>query len=108
MVTAGEGSIFRSMAFNVQRWGWTSTLSTCRQAGSSRPARLGNSVGVVRTIPIALASSMKADSGSSEVLVDPDPHMEELRSLFAAPGFGLHGEVFNAVRKVKETVSVAR
>jgi hypothetical protein len=43
----------------------------------------------------------------AEVLLDPDRHLEELHSLYAAPGFGMTGEVFNAVRQVRETVSVA-
>lgn len=44
----------------------------------------------------------------AEVLLDPDSHMEELGLLYSAPGFAMPGEVFNAVRQVRETVSVAR
>ncbi|MDQ0319002.1 hypothetical protein QO002_001140 [Pararhizobium capsulatum DSM 1112] len=44
----------------------------------------------------------------AEVLLDPDRHGEELRLLYGAPGFGMPGEVFNAVRQVRETVSVAQ
>jgi len=38
----------------------------------------------------------------------PDRHREELRLLFGAPGFGIPGEVSNAVRQVRETVSIAQ
>ena len=44
----------------------------------------------------------------AEVLLDPDRHREELRLFYGAPGFGMPGEVFNAVRQVRETVSVAQ
>lgn len=65
MVIAGGLSIFRSMTFSVQNWGWSSTLSTCRRVSSCWPPRPGNSAGVARMTPIALASSTKAASGSS-------------------------------------------
>ena len=42
------------------------------------------------------------------VLLDPDRDREELRLLYGAPGFGMPGEVFNSVRQVRETVSVAQ
>jgi len=42
----------------------------------------------------------------AEVLLDPDRHVEELHSLYGAPGFSMPGEVFNAVRQVRETFSI--
>lgn len=44
----------------------------------------------------------------AEVLLDPDHRMEEIRLLYGAPGFGMPGEVFNAVRQVRETVLIAQ
>ena len=152
MVIAGGWSIFRSMTFSVQNWGWSSTLSTCRRVSSCWPPRPGNSAGVARTTPNRfgifdeggfwfIASNMIRDLASlnkvemlpwddwgampspdaeisteelrrfdhlAEVLLDPDRHREELRLLYGAPGFGMPGEVFNAVRQVRETVSVAQ